>query len=140
MGGLQIPLVVKGCVNFTGQQTLARIVLNVVVFQAMRLSAGFCITGWLAVYFSKVRSRSIFKNINKKEKKIVIRKSEYTFSNVPRVQGAWFLDMGRFCTGYGMGVFSYVVNLAFAYHSIFMNTAGIRDEISCNLVVRYRYS
>ncbi|KAL9670455.1 hypothetical protein QQ045_008007 [Rhodiola kirilowii] len=43
---------------------------------AMRVSAGSCITGWLAVYFSK---------------------------------GAQFLDMGRFCTGYGIGVFSYVV-------------------------------
>ncbi|KAL4339947.1 hypothetical protein GQ457_08G033420 [Hibiscus cannabinus] len=43
---------------------------------AMRLSAGFCITGWLAVYFSK---------------------------------GALLLDAGRFSTGYGIGVFSYVV-------------------------------
>ncbi|XP_038991672.1 sugar transporter ERD6-like 16 isoform X5 [Hibiscus syriacus] len=43
---------------------------------AMRLSAGFCITGWLAVYFSK---------------------------------GALSLDAGRFSTGYGIGVFSYVV-------------------------------
>uniref|UniRef100_A0A5B7B0P4 Putative sugar transporter ERD6-like 16 n=2 Tax=Davidia involucrata TaxID=16924 RepID=A0A5B7B0P4_DAVIN len=43
---------------------------------AMRMSAGFCITGWLAVYFS---------------------------------MGAWSLDMGRFFTGYGIGIFSYVV-------------------------------
>ncbi|XP_044498505.1 sugar transporter ERD6-like 16 isoform X1 [Mangifera indica] len=43
---------------------------------AMRMSAGFCITGWLAVYFS---------------------------------HEAWSLDMGRLFTGYGIGVFSYVV-------------------------------
>ncbi|XVE82015.1 hypothetical protein DITRI_Ditri15bG0113000 [Diplodiscus trichospermus] len=43
---------------------------------AMRLSASFCITGWLAVYFSK---------------------------------GPLSLDVGRFSTGYGIGVFSYVV-------------------------------
>ncbi|XVF66317.1 hypothetical protein PTKIN_Ptkin10aG0025700 [Pterospermum kingtungense] len=43
---------------------------------AMRLSAVFCIAGWLAVYFSKA---------------------------------ALPLDIGRFSTGYGIGVFSYVV-------------------------------
>ncbi|EXC05702.1 Sugar transporter ERD6-like 16 [Morus notabilis] len=43
---------------------------------AMRLSAGFCITGWLAVFFAK---------------------------------GASSLDMGRFFTGFGIGIFSYVV-------------------------------
>ncbi|OVA11413.1 Sugar/inositol transporter [Macleaya cordata] len=43
---------------------------------AMRMSAAFCITGWLAVYFSK---------------------------------GVFSLDVGRFFTGYGIGVFSYVV-------------------------------
>ncbi|KAL3508018.1 hypothetical protein ACH5RR_033400 [Cinchona calisaya] len=43
---------------------------------AMRISAGFCIGGWLAVYFS---------------------------------MGALTLDIGRFCTGYGIGIFSYVV-------------------------------
>uniref|UniRef100_M1A723 Sugar transporter ERD6-like 16 n=1 Tax=Solanum tuberosum TaxID=4113 RepID=M1A723_SOLTU len=43
---------------------------------AMRMSAIFCITGWLAVYFS---------------------------------MGTLVLDMGRFLTGYGIGIFSYVV-------------------------------
>ncbi|CAN7067781.1 unnamed protein product [Brassica rapa subsp. trilocularis] len=43
---------------------------------AMRTSACFCITGWLAVFFSK---------------------------------SALLLDVGRFFTGYGIGVFSYVV-------------------------------
>lgn len=43
---------------------------------AMRISAVFCVTGWLAVYFST---------------------------------GAPTLDFGRFCTGYGIGIFSYVV-------------------------------
>ncbi|KAJ4967806.1 hypothetical protein NE237_014507 [Protea cynaroides] len=43
---------------------------------AMRISAAFSITGWLAVYFSK---------------------------------GVLSLDIGRFLTGYGIGVFSYVV-------------------------------
>ncbi|KAK4782131.1 hypothetical protein SAY86_016233 [Trapa natans] len=48
---------------------------------AMRFSAGFCIAGWLAVYFSK---------------------------------GAVSLDIGRFSTGYGIGVFSYVVPIFIA--------------------------
>ncbi|GMJ02025.1 hypothetical protein like AT5G18840 [Hibiscus trionum] len=48
---------------------------------AMRLSAGFCITGWLAVHFSK---------------------------------GALLLDAGRFSTGYGIGVLSYVVPIFIA--------------------------
>ncbi|PIN03741.1 putative transporter (major facilitator superfamily) [Handroanthus impetiginosus] len=43
---------------------------------AMRMSAVFCITGWLAVYFS---------------------------------MESWTLDIGRFCTGYGIGIFSFVV-------------------------------
>ncbi|XWS13984.1 hypothetical protein CRYUN_Cryun36dG0085200 [Craigia yunnanensis] len=48
---------------------------------AMRLSAIFCIAGWLAVYFSK---------------------------------GALSLDVGRFSTGYGIGVLSYVVPIFIA--------------------------
>ncbi|KAF8401593.1 hypothetical protein HHK36_012538 [Tetracentron sinense] len=43
---------------------------------AMRMSAGFCVAGWLAIYFA---------------------------------EGALSLDLGRLSTGYGMGVFSYVV-------------------------------
>ncbi|XP_059449292.1 sugar transporter ERD6-like 16 [Corylus avellana] len=48
---------------------------------AMRISAGFCIVGWLAIYFST---------------------------------GAFPLDMGRLFTGYGIGVFSYVVPIFIA--------------------------
>ncbi|KAH9765492.1 Sugar transporter ERD6-like 16 [Citrus sinensis] len=48
---------------------------------AMRISACFCITGWLAVYFSN---------------------------------GSLLLDIGRFFTGYGIGVFSYVVPIFIA--------------------------
>ncbi|KAA8543191.1 hypothetical protein F0562_021314 [Nyssa sinensis] len=43
---------------------------------AMRISSGFCVAGWLAIYFA---------------------------------EGALALDIGRLATGYGMGVFSYVV-------------------------------
>ncbi|RDY11119.1 Sugar transporter ERD6-like 16, partial [Mucuna pruriens] len=43
---------------------------------AMRISTGFCISGWLAVFFSK---------------------------------GSYSLDLGRFFTGYGIGVISYVL-------------------------------
>ncbi|KAJ0054399.1 hypothetical protein Pint_01109 [Pistacia integerrima] len=43
---------------------------------AMRVSSGFCVAGWLAIYFA---------------------------------EGAIPLDLGRLATGYGMGVFSYVV-------------------------------
>ncbi|XP_011011018.1 PREDICTED: sugar transporter ERD6-like 16 [Populus euphratica] len=48
---------------------------------AMRLSACFCITGWLAVFFSG---------------------------------GPFSLDVGRILTGYGIGVFSYVVPIFIA--------------------------
>ncbi|XP_059632632.1 sugar transporter ERD6-like 16 isoform X1 [Cornus florida] len=48
---------------------------------AMRMSAGFCITGWLAVYFS---------------------------------MGTLPLDIGRFFTGYGIGIFSYVIPIFIA--------------------------
>ncbi|KAI9194399.1 hypothetical protein LWI28_005603 [Acer negundo] len=48
---------------------------------AMRMSACFCITGWLAVYFC---------------------------------QGSFALDIGRLFTGYGIGVFSYVVPIFIA--------------------------
>ncbi|XP_059632636.1 sugar transporter ERD6-like 16 isoform X2 [Cornus florida] len=48
---------------------------------AMRMSAGFCITGWLAVYFS---------------------------------MGTLALDIGRFFTGYGIGIFSYVIPIFIA--------------------------
>lgn len=43
---------------------------------AMRTATGFCVGGWLAIYFA---------------------------------EGALLLDVGRLATGYGMGVFSYVV-------------------------------
>ncbi|CAA2940090.1 probable LRR receptor-like serine threonine-kinase RKF3 [Olea europaea subsp. europaea] len=43
---------------------------------AMTVSSGFCVAGWLAIYFAK---------------------------------GSLPLDIGRLSTGYGMGVFSYVV-------------------------------
>ncbi|KAK5811256.1 hypothetical protein PVK06_026581 [Gossypium arboreum] len=43
---------------------------------AMRTATGFCVAGWLAIFFAK---------------------------------GALSLDIGRLATGYGMGVFSYVV-------------------------------
>ncbi|XP_057433200.1 sugar transporter ERD6-like 16 [Lotus japonicus] len=43
---------------------------------AMKISTGFCIAGWLSVFFSK---------------------------------GSYSLDLGRFFTGYGIGVISYVV-------------------------------
>ncbi|CAL5353863.1 hypothetical protein CsSME_00041966 [Camellia sinensis var. sinensis] len=43
---------------------------------AMRVSSGFCVAGWLAIYFA---------------------------------EGALVLVIGRLATGYGMGVFSYVV-------------------------------
>ncbi|KAE8676755.1 Receptor-like kinase in in flowers 3 [Hibiscus syriacus] len=43
---------------------------------AMRTATGFCVAGWLAIYFAK---------------------------------GALSLDIGRLATGYGLGIFSYVV-------------------------------
>ncbi|CAL0301206.1 unnamed protein product [Lupinus luteus] len=48
---------------------------------ALRVSAGFCIAGWLAIFFSK---------------------------------GSYSLDIGRFFTGYGIGVISYVVPIYIA--------------------------
>ncbi|XAR61254.1 hypothetical protein NMG60_11034900 [Bertholletia excelsa] len=48
---------------------------------AMRLSGGFCVAGWFAIYFAN---------------------------------GLVSLDIGRLATGYGMGVFSYVVPIFIA--------------------------
>ncbi|KAF4393783.1 hypothetical protein G4B88_007769 [Cannabis sativa] len=65
------------CVGFSAPtQSAIRESLNLSLAQAMRISAGFCITGWLAVYLAK---------------------------------GAMSLDMGRLFTGYGIGIFSYVL-------------------------------
>ncbi|CAN1149867.1 Sugar transporter ERD6-like 16 [Linum perenne] len=55
---------------------------------AMRLSAVFCIMGWLAIFFSTV---------------------DFSFS-----ESSLSLDIGRFFTGYGIGVFSYVVPIFIA--------------------------
>ncbi|CAN1271434.1 Sugar transporter ERD6-like 7 [Linum perenne] len=65
------------CVGFSSPtQDAIRADLSLSLAQAMRLSAAFCVLGWLAIYFA---------------------------------QGAVALDIGRLATGYGMGVFSYVV-------------------------------
>ncbi|CAN1765686.1 Sugar transporter ERD6-like 7 [Linum perenne] len=65
------------CVGFSSPtQDAIRADLSLSLTQAMRLSAAFCVLGWLAIYFA---------------------------------QGAVALDIGRLATGYGMGVFSYVV-------------------------------
>ncbi|KAL0735552.1 hypothetical protein Bca4012_011762 [Brassica carinata] len=64
------------CVGYSAPtQSSIRQDLNLSLAEAMRTSACFCITGWLAVFFSK---------------------------------SALLLDVGRFFTGYGIGVFSYV--------------------------------
>uniref|UniRef100_A0A164SIM6 Major facilitator superfamily (MFS) profile domain-containing protein n=1 Tax=Daucus carota subsp. sativus TaxID=79200 RepID=A0A164SIM6_DAUCS len=57
-------------------QSAIREDLNLTLAQAMRMSAAFCIAGWLAVYLS---------------------------------MEALLLDIGRFLTGYGIGVFSFVL-------------------------------
>ncbi|KAG4948696.1 hypothetical protein JHK82_041877 [Glycine max] len=65
------------CVGYSAPtQAAIRADLNLSLAEAMRISTGFCITGWLAVFFSK---------------------------------GSYSLDMGRFFTGYGIGVISYVL-------------------------------
>ncbi|CAH2072407.1 unnamed protein product [Thlaspi arvense] len=70
------------CVGYSAPtQSSIRQDLNLSLAEAMRMSACFCITGWLAVFFSK---------------------------------GALLLDIGRFSTGYGIGVFSYVVPMYIA--------------------------
>ncbi|KAF3562933.1 hypothetical protein DY000_02018546 [Brassica cretica] len=64
------------CVGYSAPtQSSIRRDLNLSLAEAMRTSTCFCITGWLAVFFSK---------------------------------SALLLDVGRFFTGYGIGVFSYV--------------------------------
>ncbi|PPR84720.1 hypothetical protein GOBAR_AA35987 [Gossypium barbadense] len=57
-------------------QTAIRTDLSLSLAEAMRTATGFCVGGWLAIYFAK---------------------------------GALLLDVGRLATGYGMGVFSYVL-------------------------------
>ncbi|KAG2395798.1 Sugar transporter ERD6-like 16 [Vigna angularis] len=65
------------CVGYSAPtQAAIREDLNLSLAEAMRISTGFCITGWLAVFFSK---------------------SSYS------------LDLGRFSTGYGIGIISYVL-------------------------------
>jgi len=70
------------------------------------MSTGFCITGWLAVFFSKV---FIFCN------KFIFRKmlengTEVSLVLFYQLQDPYSLDLGRFCTGYGIGVISFVVS------------------------------
>ncbi|GAU20043.1 hypothetical protein TSUD_381350 [Trifolium subterraneum] len=67
---------------------------------AMRISTGFCIIGWLAVFFSK---------------------SSYT------------LDLGRFSTGYGIGVISYVCMFCFT----FVSGSGIYSGNSAKKFTRW---
>uniref|UniRef100_A0A166HDA6 Major facilitator superfamily (MFS) profile domain-containing protein n=1 Tax=Daucus carota subsp. sativus TaxID=79200 RepID=A0A166HDA6_DAUCS len=50
--------------------------INLSIAEALRVASGFCVAGWLAIYFA---------------------------------QGTVPLDIGRLATGYGMGVFSYVL-------------------------------
>ncbi|PPS06176.1 hypothetical protein GOBAR_AA14487 [Gossypium barbadense] len=57
-------------------QTAIRTDLSLSLAEAMRTATGFCVGGWLAIYFA---------------------------------EGALLLDVGRLATGYGMGVFSYVL-------------------------------
>ncbi|THG15488.1 hypothetical protein TEA_020721 [Camellia sinensis var. sinensis] len=63
--------------------------------QAMRVSSGFCVAGWLAIYFA---------------------------------EGALVLVIGRLATGYGMGVFSYVL----------MITAGVSVSYIIGTVLTWR--
>ncbi|CAN1284047.1 Sugar transporter ERD6-like 16 [Linum perenne] len=70
------------CVGYSAPaQSAIREDLNLSLAEAMRLSAVFCIMGWLAIFFSTE---------------------------------ALSLDIGRFFTGYGIGVFSYVVPIFIA--------------------------
>ncbi|KAG4971228.1 hypothetical protein JHK82_036895 [Glycine max] len=65
------------CVGYSSPtQAAIREDLSLSLAEAMRISTGFCITGWLAVFFSK---------------------------------GSYSLDLGRFFTGYGIGLISYVL-------------------------------
>lgn len=76
----------------------------------MRLSTGFCITGWLAVFFSKVCISST--QYLPKKKRILQNAKEllhYSLVLFFLMQDPYSLDIGRFFTGYGIGVISYVV-------------------------------
>ncbi|XP_061995809.1 sugar transporter ERD6-like 8 [Rosa rugosa] len=79
----QIPSKVKDGVSESQFNQVLNIELDQIIEtnQAVRMSATFYITGWLAIYFS---------------------------------EGAWSLDIGRFLTGYRIGVFSYVVPIFIA--------------------------
>ncbi|KAJ4834111.1 hypothetical protein Tsubulata_039176 [Turnera subulata] len=70
------------CVGYSAPtQSAIREDLNLSIAEAMRMSAVFCISGWLAVFFSR---------------------------------GALSLDAGRLFTGYGIGVFSFVIPIFIA--------------------------
>ncbi|KAE8685503.1 Sugar transporter ERD6-like 7 [Hibiscus syriacus] len=66
---------------------------------AKRTAAGFCLGGWLAIYFA---------------------------------QGALVLDIGRLATGYGMGVFSYVVSST--YELLLINAYDLFRSIRCLII------
>lgn len=84
-------------------------------FQAMRTSACFCITGWLAVFFSKVFNFThtyipTYTEISMDlDLNVMLQSFNKKIWCYNVVQGALLLDVGRFFTGYGIGVFSYVV-------------------------------
>ncbi|PPS16151.1 hypothetical protein GOBAR_AA04437 [Gossypium barbadense] len=61
--------------------------LSLSLAEAMRTATGFCVAGWLAIFFAK---------------------------------GALSLDIGRLATGYGMGVFSYVLMICCAVSVAFI--------------------
>jgi SP family facilitated glucose transporter-like MFS transporter 8 len=72
----------------------------------MRISTGFCIIGWLAVFFSKVY---IFSTMSSFFEEILQQKIKELITLSYLMQSSYTLDLGRFFTGYGIGVISYVV-------------------------------
>lgn len=77
--------------------------------QAMRMSSAFCVAGWFAIYFAQVYYKFSFPIHDT----VLLHRSYKLITIFSSSKGALSLDIGRLATGYGMGVFSYVVHTLF---------------------------
>ena len=80
--------------------------------QAMKISSIICMAGWLAVYLSSVCIFAIFFNLaftNLWMNIFSLMFLNHLIFFFSFWQGSLLLDFGRFLTGYGIGILSYVV-------------------------------
>ena len=76
------------------------------------MAAVICVAGWLSIYFAEVCATSV--------PKCFFFRSDFLCSHLLVLKGALALDIGRLATGYGMGVFSYVVWSSLLFQHLFL--------------------